>query len=373
MLGPMSDEGCRLKKAKGFRLSRLPGEGGDEAKVPVGFRGNHLISVGRHSYSPIHNGAIGVGRMQSPQPDWIKKSGYCVFVELMVFSTKTQRRGKRLGANVMKRVLSESRIQEALTKLKQNIGEGGFTVADAEKILDLSKRSVSLILGELAEEGLVVRTGRGTYAFDEKPIPSVVPETLPEESRRLYSAFADTGIQFALSCLDILLDYTHLMLRRYPHFSWVQSGSEDWTMEVVEGAGFVPLRNPNQDQLNTALELMPANELAVIRGTTIFYAAKDGLASIERALADLYYEVTRKRYPLDGAELLWIYYNVLTSTSVQYPRMLRYAGLRRFRDEIEWVLWKFKDRTDLPATYIKKPRPPDRFVDQLPSLDTALR
>jgi hypothetical protein len=273
----------------------------------------------------------------------------------------------------MSKTLSEHRLQAAFSKLKKDIEGDGFTVADAEKVLDLSKRSVSLILSELVEEDLIVRTGRGTYTFSEKPSPLVSPETLPKDSRKLYRALEDKGIRFALSCLDILADYTHLILRRYPHFCWVQRGSEDWAMEVIEESGFVPLRDPNHDQINIALDLTPANELTVIRKTTIFYAVDNGLAAVERALVDLHYEVTRKRYPLDAAELMRIYYNALTTVSLEYPKMLRYAGLRRFRSEIEWVLWKFKDRIDIPTTYIKKPQSPNKFIRQLPSLDEALR
>jgi hypothetical protein len=274
---------------------------------------------------------------------------------------------------VMSKILSEHRLQDAFSKLKKAIRRDGFTVADAEKTLALSKRSVSLILSELVKADLIVRTGRGTYAFSEKPSPMVSPEMLTDDSRKLYRSLKDQGIQFALSCLDVLVDYTHLIIRRYPHFCWVLSGSEDWAMELLEGVGFHPLRDPNSDQLVTALDLTPANELAVIRKTTIFYAVDDGLASVERALVDLHYEVTRGRYPLDVAELIRVYYNALATVSLEYPKMLRYAGLRRFRSEIEWILWKFKDRIDIPESYIQKPTSTSRFIRQLPSLEDALR
>lgn len=273
----------------------------------------------------------------------------------------------------MNKTLSEHRLRAALSNLNKAKRGGSFTVADAEEILGLSKRSVSLILSELSEGGSIVRTGRGTYAFSEKPTPVISYETLPEDSRKLYRALESKGLEFALSCLDILADYTHLILRRYPHFCWVQTGSEDWAMEVIEESGFAPLRDPNRDQLNIALDLTRANELTVIRKTTIFYAVDAGLASMERALVDLYYEVTRGRYPLDTAELVRTYYNALSNVSLEYPKMLRYAGLRRFRSEIEWVLWKFKDRIDIPETYIEKPKSSNKFIRQLPSFDEALR
>jgi hypothetical protein len=144
-------------------------------------------------------------------------------------------------------------------------------------------------------------------------------------------------------------------------------------MEVLERAGFHPLRDPNSGQLAIALDLTSANELAVIRKTTNFYAVDDGLASVERALVDLHYEVTRDRYPLDTTELIRVYYNALTVISLEYPKMLRYAGLRHLRNEIEWVLWELKDRIDIPESYIKKPASTNKFINKLPNFEDALR
>lgn len=107
----------------------------------------------------------------------------------------------------------------------------------------------------------------------------------------------------------------------------------------AEQAGFTPLREPRRAQLSIALELSSTDDLAIIHKTSIFYAADGGLlASVERALVDLHYEVTRERYALDAAEMMSGYYYTLTSVSLEYPKMLRYAGLRRFRSDIEWVL-----------------------------------
>ena len=98
------------------------------------------------------------------------------------------------------------------------IRKDGFIVADAEKALALSTRSVSLVLSELVRDDLIARTGRETYAFSEKPSPVVSQETLTGDSRKLYRALKDQDVEFALSCLDILVDYAHLILRRYTHF-----------------------------------------------------------------------------------------------------------------------------------------------------------
>ncbi len=185
---------------------------------------------------------------------------------------------------------------------------------------------------------MVVRTGRGTYTRLAKPAPVADPRRLPSASRRLRKTLEAEGMEFALSCLDVLAGYTDIALRRFPHFSWVASGSEDRAAEAAERAGFSPVREPKQAQLALALALAADRNPLILRKTSIFYAAGDGLASVERALVDLHYEVTRERYPLDGAELLCVFYDVLTSVSADFPKMLRYAGLRRLRHEINWIL-----------------------------------
>jgi len=78
----------------------------------------------------------------------------------------------------MNKKLSKNRLREAFSEIKEAAGGGGLTVSDAENVLDLSKRSVSLILSELVEEGLIVRTGRGIYAFSKKLTPLVSLELL---------------------------------------------------------------------------------------------------------------------------------------------------------------------------------------------------
>ena len=87
---------------------------------------------------------------------------------------------------------------------------------------------------------------------------------------------------------------------------------------------------------------------------------------------DLHYEVTRQRYPLDGAELLRVFYYALSSVSMDFPKMLRYAGLRRLRGEIMWILWQFRDRIEIPDIYLDGSIEPDRFVLRLPSPDEAI-
>jgi len=265
------------------------------------------------------------------------------------------------------------RLKKALEALTNSIPGEVFTVADAEEVLGLSKRSVSFILKGLADKGLIVRTGRGTYSIHGKPIPMLDVETLPETSRTLHEALSSEGILFALSCLDILSGFTHLAIRRFPNFLWVEGGSEDWAMEVASKVGFTPIREPTSTQLPVALEFTADANPVIIRKTSIFYATKGGLARVERALVDLHYEVTRERYPLDGGELMRIFYYALTTISIDFPKLLRYSGMRHLRHEIKWILWQLKGKAEIPNAYLEPKPKPNKFVHRLPNIDEALR
>jgi hypothetical protein len=273
---------------------------------------------------------------------------------------------------VAKARVSTTRLRKALDTLEWRLPGRAFSVKEAEAALGLSKRTVSLLLTGLTDLGMIARTGRGTYTRIPKPTPILDPKRLPSDGVVLHKALTTEGIQFALSCLDVLGGYTHLALRQYPHFSWVASGSEDWAAESAERAGFLPLREPKRSQVALALDLSVDRNPLILRKTSIFYATAEGLATVERALVDLHYEVTRERYPLDGAELLRIFYYVLTSVSADFPKMLRYAGLRRLRQEILWVLMQFRERIDIPEAYFEPSVRPTKFVLKLPALDEAM-
>ncbi|MEW6567675.1 MAG: hypothetical protein AB1449_05825 [Chloroflexota bacterium] len=268
--------------------------------------------------------------------------------------------------------VSTTRLRKALDTLERRLPWRAFSVDEAEAALGLSKRTVSLILAGLTDQGMIARTGRGTYSRLPKPTLIPDPKTLPSASKRLHKALTTEGIQFALSCLDVLAGYTHLALRQYPHFSWVASGSEDWAAEAAERAGFLPIREPKRPQVPLALDLAGDRNPLILRKTSIFYATVEGLATVERALVDLHYEVTRERYPLDGAELLRIFYYVLTSVSADFPKMLRYAGLRRLKQEILWILRQFGERIDIPEAYLDPSVRPTKFVLKLPTVDEAM-
>jgi len=268
--------------------------------------------------------------------------------------------------------LSTTRLGRAFKDLEQGLATRTFTVSDAERVLQLSKRTVSLILKELTDQRTLVRIGRGTYSLSAKPTAVAEPSTLPPASRRLHKTLATEGIQFALSCLDVLGGFTHLALRRYPHFSWVARGSEDWAASTAEAAGFVPIREPTRSQLSMALELAGERDSIIIRKSSIYYGTTNGLATVERALVDLHFEVTRKRYPLDEAELLRVFYYTLTSVSTDFPKMLRYAGLRKLREEIMWILWQFRNRIEIPKTYLDRTTRPTKFIDGFPALDEVI-
>ena len=97
--------------------------------------------------------------------------------------------------------LSTIRLRKALDTLERRLPRRASSVEEAEAALGLSKRTVSLILKGLTDQGLLARTGRGTYTRLPKPTPIPDPKRLPSASRTLHEALTTEGIQFALSCL----------------------------------------------------------------------------------------------------------------------------------------------------------------------------
>ncbi|MEA2014963.1 MAG: hypothetical protein U9N38_06650, partial [Thermodesulfobacteriota bacterium] len=66
--------------------------------------------------------------------------------------------------------------------------------------------------------------------------------------------------------------------------------------------------------------------------------SENGLASFEKAFVDLYYEVTRRKYPLSVQELVRIYINMKRRTSLNTNRLVKAASRRNIHYDIRYIV-----------------------------------
>ena len=85
-------------------------------------------------------------------------------------------------------------------------------------------------------------------------------------------------------------------------------------------------------------QIIPHEEITIVRPTKEFDYAKDEIAEQEKAFVDLYYEVTRASFPLSLGELSRIFLNMQRRNFINEKRLNKVAARRNLHHDIRYIL-----------------------------------
>ena len=119
---------------------------------------------------------------------------------------------------------------------------------------------------------------------------------------------------------------------------YVIKGSGEFAVFALREAGMRALLNPTKNELAMALENFNERDIFIIREFSELLGNINGLASLERALVDLYFETTRDKIPFPKEEVGRIFLNVLRKEPISYSRLIGFANRRGIGKEIRAIL-----------------------------------
>jgi len=241
-------------------------------------------------------------------------------------------------------------LRERLELLHKAFGDHPFTAGEAHQTFSVSRYKV---LQELTKRGLLRRLGRGVYAIDDDNSAIQPTASLSEAIREACAALASEGIRFFVTGLDILLPFTQHLLVRYPHLIYVERGAGEWAKHTLATQGYKVALDPSEEALQLALDLAADEHLIVLRETAQFYGAEAGRAEPEKALVDLYFEVTRAGYPLSLTEVGRIFFHFLRQGHVSYSRLLHAARRRGLETEMRRILKDLSAELPIPHAFLE--------------------
>ncbi len=244
-------------------------------------------------------------------------------------------------------------LRERLELLRKALGNHPFTVGEAHQAFSVSRDLTYKILQELTEHGLLRRLGRGVYAIDDEKFAIQPAASLSEAIREACAALVSDGIRFFVTGLDMLLPFTQHLLVRYPHLVYVERGSGEWAKHTLVTRGYKVALDPGEEALELALDLAADEPFIIVRETTQFYGAEAGKAEPEKALVDLYFEVTRAGYPLSLSEMGRIFFHFLRHGHVNYSRLLHAARRRGLEAEMRRILKDLSAVLPIPDAFLE--------------------
>jgi len=261
-----------------------------------------------------------------------------------------------------------------------------FDTKDAYKVLSsapfgYSKGTVHRALHDFVEADLVVRLGRGIYRIEIKGHkgPRVMREPAFRDSSnrvahrlsiehiypltKVEKLLRRKGIKFMITGFSLLFRYIHHLPKRLVHLIYVVKGAGELTVTSLREAGLTALLKPTSNEISLTLGIFPEKDIFVVREFSELLGNIDGVARLERALVDLYFETTRRKIPFPVEEVSRIFRKVLRNEPISLSRLFMYAGRRGIREEIKAVI-KFIE-PDMPIKIKARSNYARRFLDVL--------
>ncbi|MEM3551262.1 MAG: DUF6577 family protein [Candidatus Bathyarchaeia archaeon] len=229
--------------------------------------------------------------------------------------------------------------ERALKTLKDRFGGEIFHASEAVSLLEgglgFRRGTTYRVLKDLADSGLLVRVGYGAYKVGVSGGWVIEPSLTPnmEEARRL---LLEKGVEFMITGPSVLVKYMHMLPMRMIHLIYALKGAGEYVAEVLHGK-FEVLLNPIIGEVEVALKISEG-DLVVVREFSSLYGGKGGVASVERALVDLYFEATRGRIPFQTDEAGRIILTALRNARIDFARLNKSAARRGVDGEFRAII-----------------------------------
>ncbi len=222
--------------------------------------------------------------------------------------------------------------------LRKYLGErDSFTVSDMEEILQEKKSTLNWSAWNLYSHGYIQRLGKGLYSFkgvrdkeNLRPILSILAE-------KTYNVLIESGYEFFVSGLDILSIFMLHVPEKYPVLVFVDKYSVSDIIEHLRASKINAIDYSKVRRYPEISDLVLIGDIVLLGITREFSYAENGIATFEKAFVDLYYEVTRKKYPLSLQELVRIYSNLKRRTGLDGKRLVKIASRRSLQRDIRFI------------------------------------
>lgn len=223
--------------------------------------------------------------------------------------------------------------QELLTSAFQN--KAFFKVIDAERVMQMPKSSIYWYLSKMVELGQINRVSKGKYAIhlnynNDSILNSGV-------AAKIHGVLQESGFRFYISGIDVLQKHMQHIPDAYPIMLYVDKFSRDEIEDILLQQNITVISAKELTNRSTISNLSRLGAVVLIYATSNFKFSQNGYATIEKAYVDLYFEITRRGYPLSLQELARIYDNLLNKGAIDKTNMVQAAHEHSIRPEFRKI------------------------------------
>ncbi|MEN4013869.1 MAG: DUF6577 family protein [Bellilinea sp.] len=228
-------------------------------------------------------------------------------------------------------------LERKLHVLKEALGaKAWFKVADAQDVLGIPKSTLYWDLFNMVESGSVRRIGKGVFTFRQDNAYNA--PLITGFTERVNSLLVETGVSYYFTGIDGLLKYMHHIPEAYPVILCVEKHSKSEIEDILLREGIHVLTKENIPNQALVYNLSRLGDVVLLYETRSFRYVDNGFAVCEKAFVDLFYEVTRRQYPLALQEVARVYADMKRAGALDAERMIRIARERSIEHDIRLLL-----------------------------------
>lgn len=208
----------------------------------------------------------------------------------------------------------------------------------------MSKASLYWYLNQLISMGLLSRTGRGRYSILTKSeFTPVIEERMSEvnETLRARYPFAETCLYSGSSISPL----THHIAPNSALYVEVSRPALEGVFSTLRELGYAAFLKPNKDVMYNYVELdkSPVIVKPLVTGSPLRNTDGISVPTIEKLLVDMFCD--DDFFYMQGSEYNRVMENAYEKFNINDTTLLRYAGRRGVREELEPLVNEIFNRT----------------------------
>ena len=210
-----------------------------------------------------------------------------------------------------------------------------FKINDAAQVLNMPKSSIYWYLSKMVDQKYITRVSNGKFTIHQSNNQDNIMAS--QVATQIQNLLQETGFQYYISGIDVLINYMQHIPDAYPIMLYVDKYSRDEIEDILLQQNITVVSAKELTNRSTISNLSRLGTVVLIYATSNFKFSQNGYATIEKAYVDLYFEITRRGYPLSLQELARIYDNLLNKGAIDKTNMVQAAHEHSIRPEFRKI------------------------------------
>ena len=225
---------------------------------------------------------------------------------------------------------------KSLKKAMKNKSE--LEIADIYPVFpEMNVKTVSWYMYKLVHDGKINRVKHGVYSLKTADEIIVQYDRIQIASQKLYDEMQEYGYPFYMSGIDALIGKMQHVPEQYPIIMIIEQKSLSLIRQELVTSSRIVVSKDDAKTLNRNIFIDDVNVI-LLYGRNFLELSSQGIAFPEKGFVDLYYAVTRMKYPMSLQELSRTYENLTRHKTFSQIRMSDAAKDVGISDEITWLL-----------------------------------